>query len=95
MDNDLKTRRSLRSRRLAERFAQLDEDTIGAAMRLAHSEPTGGIRDFVPVLVEHTPGDRLSAIADRDEVEPVRSRSAGMDPQQRPRRGADVWCRCG
>jgi len=52
--------------RLAERFPQLDEDTIAAAVRLAHSELTGDIRDFVPVLVEHNARDRLAAIADRD-----------------------------
>src|SRR6266498_903222 len=39
--------------RLAERFPELDENTIAAAVRLAHSELTGGIRDYVPVLVEH------------------------------------------
>jgi hypothetical protein len=53
--------------RLAERFPQLDEEVIEAAVRLAHSELTGGIRDFVPVLVEHNARDRLAAIAEQQE----------------------------
>lgn len=52
--------------RLAERFPQLDREVVEAAVRLAHSELTGGIRDFVPVLVEHNARDRLAAIAERD-----------------------------
>jgi hypothetical protein len=39
---------------LGERFPQLDPEVVEAAVRMAHSELTGGIRDFVPVLVEHT-----------------------------------------
>ncbi|KRB45013.1 three-helix bundle dimerization domain-containing protein [Terrabacter sp. Root181] len=54
--------------RLGERFPQLGAEVIEAAVRLAHSELTGGIRDFVPVLVEHSARDRLAAIADRDGV---------------------------
>ncbi|NUR07872.1 MAG: hypothetical protein HOQ45_12800 [Nocardioidaceae bacterium] len=52
--------------RLVERFPQLGPEVVEAAVRLAHSELTGDIRDFVPVLVEHAARDRLSAIADRD-----------------------------
>jgi hypothetical protein len=54
--------------RLANRFPVLDADVIAAAVRLAHSELTGSIRDFVPLLVERTARDRLAAIADGDEV---------------------------
>ena len=53
--------------RLAERFPTLDRDVIEAAVRLAHSELTGGIRDFVPVLVERNARDRLASIAQGDE----------------------------
>lgn len=54
--------------RLGERYPQLDAEVIEAAVRLAHSELTGGIRDFVPVLVEHSARERLAAIAGRDDV---------------------------
>ncbi|WP_020145589.1 three-helix bundle dimerization domain-containing protein [Terracoccus sp. 273MFTsu3.1] len=54
--------------RLGERYPQLDADVVEAAVRLAHSELTGGIRDFVPVLVEHSARKRLAAIADRDDL---------------------------
>ncbi len=53
--------------RLSERFPELDAEVIEAAVRLAHSELTGGIRDYVPVLVEHNARDRLAAIANREE----------------------------
>jgi hypothetical protein len=67
VDNDLEDKEiAAVQARLAERFPQLDTDTIAAAVRLAHSELTGGIRDFVPVLVEHNARNRLSAIADRE-----------------------------
>jgi hypothetical protein len=46
--------------RLIERFPDLDADVIQAAVRVAHSELTGRVRDFVPVLVEHAARDRLS-----------------------------------
>jgi hypothetical protein len=46
--------------RLQEHFPQLDADVVEAAVRLAHSELTGPVRDFVPVLVEHAARDRLS-----------------------------------
>ncbi|MGW5237548.1 three-helix bundle dimerization domain-containing protein [Monashia sp. NPDC004114] len=49
--------------RLAERFPHLDHDTIEIAVRQAHAEMTGNIRDFVPVLVEHTARDRLAESA--------------------------------
>jgi hypothetical protein len=49
--------------RLAERFPQLDPGVITAAVRSVHSELTGGIRDFVPVLVEHNARDRLAQMA--------------------------------
>ncbi len=55
--------------RLAERFPHVHEDVIEAAVRLAHSELDGPVRDFVPVLVEHAARDRL-AFASRDELPP-------------------------
>lgn len=58
--------------RLQEHFPQLDADVVEAAVRLAHSELTGPVRDFVPVLVEHAARDRL-AFALRDDT-------AGGDP---------------
>jgi hypothetical protein len=56
--------------RLADRFPTLDHDTIEAAVRQAHAEMTGNIRDFVPVLVEHTARDRLVESAANLEEEP-------------------------
>jgi hypothetical protein len=58
--------------RLQEHFPQLDADVVEAAVRLAHSELTGPVRDFVPVLVEHAARDRL-AFAVRDDID-------GVDP---------------
>jgi hypothetical protein len=66
--------------RLAERFRQLAPDTIADAVRRAYSELTGGIRDFVPVLVEHNARDRLTAIADRDQAVPPGTGAAGERP---------------
>jgi hypothetical protein len=45
--------------RLMERFPDLDADTINAAVRAAHDELTGPIRDYVPVLVERAARDVL------------------------------------
>ncbi|GAA2502299.1 hypothetical protein GCM10009858_45520 [Terrabacter carboxydivorans] len=52
--------------RLQTRFPDLDPEVVEAAVRLAHSEMTGRVRDFVPVLVEHAARDRL-AFAVRDD----------------------------
>ena len=46
--------------RLQEHFPELHAEVVEAAVRLAHSELTGPVRDFVPVLVEHAARDRLS-----------------------------------
>lgn len=54
--------------RLAERFPQLGAEVVEAAVRLAHSELTGEIRDYVPVLVEHNARDRLTAVAARKDL---------------------------
>ena len=61
--------------RLQEHFPQLDADVVEAAVRLAHSELTGPVRDFVPVLVEHAARDRLAFAVrdDTDEVDPTPS----------------------
>ncbi len=46
--------------RLEEHFPDLDPAVVEAAVRLACSELTGNpIRDFVPLLVEHTAKERL------------------------------------
>ncbi|GAA2500854.1 three-helix bundle dimerization domain-containing protein [Terrabacter carboxydivorans] len=52
--------------RLQARFPDLDPEIVEAAVRLAHSQMTGRVRDFVPLLVEHAARDRL-AFAERDE----------------------------
>lgn len=49
--------------RLAERFPDLGEDVVETAVRAAHSELTGPIREFVPVLVEHAARDRLAGLS--------------------------------
>ncbi|MBC9821137.1 three-helix bundle dimerization domain-containing protein [Terrabacter sp. MAHUQ-38] len=46
--------------RLRERFPELDADVVEAAVRVSYSQLTGGVRDFVPLLVEHSARDRLS-----------------------------------
>ncbi|TQM62870.1 three-helix bundle dimerization domain-containing protein [Humibacillus xanthopallidus] len=51
--------------RLRRRFPQLDATVVEAAVRLAHAEMTGPVRDFVPLLVERAARDRL-AFALRD-----------------------------
>ena len=61
--------------RLQERFPELDSEVVEAAVRLSHSELTGHVRDFVPVLVEHAARDRL-AFALRD---PDRGGNDGAD----------------
>jgi hypothetical protein len=64
MDKDLEAKEIDEvCQRLAVRFPQLGAEVIEGAVRLAHSELTGGIRDFVPVLVEHNARDRLAAFA--------------------------------
>ena len=55
--------------RLTQRFPGLSDEVIEAAVRLAHADLTGPIRDFVPVLVEHMARDRLAAIADEAPVD--------------------------
>jgi hypothetical protein len=50
--------------RLNERFPHLGEEVVEAAVRVAAAELTGPIRDYVPVLVEHTARDRLSSMVD-------------------------------
>jgi hypothetical protein len=56
--------------RLAERFPDLESEVIETAVRTAHSQLTGNIRDFVPVLVEHDARDRLTAMVRRDDRRP-------------------------
>lgn len=63
--------------RLTDRFPDLDPGVIESVVSATHSELTGSIRDFVPVLVEHGARDRLAAI--------VREDRAGEDPEQAAR----------
>ena len=51
--------------RLSQRFPELEPDVVEAAVRVAHSQLTGPIRDFVPVLVEHIARDRLGSLVRR------------------------------
>jgi hypothetical protein len=71
--------------RLQEHFPELHAEVVEAAVRLAHSELTGPVRDFVPVLVEHAARDRLS-FALRDgagRIDPGRD-SAGRNDAAPP-----------
>ncbi|MEW1953070.1 three-helix bundle dimerization domain-containing protein [Terrabacter sp. NPDC080008] len=56
--------------RLEKRFPDLHPDVIAAAVRLAHSELVGPVRDFVPVLVEHAARDRLAFALREGDVLP-------------------------
>jgi hypothetical protein len=56
--------------RLAERFPDVDAETIEAAVRLSHSELVGPVRAFVPVLVEHSARDRIAAFAPAESALP-------------------------
>ncbi|MGO4596025.1 three-helix bundle dimerization domain-containing protein [Terrabacter sp. 2RAF25] len=67
--------------RLEERFPDLDSEVVEAAVRVSHSQLTGHVRDFVPVLVEHAARDRL-AFAARD------GDSGGDPPPGAPGAGA-------
>lgn len=46
--------------RLAERFPEAGEAAVASAVSAAHAEMTGPVRDYVPVLVEHTVRGRLA-----------------------------------
>lgn len=52
--------------RLAKRFPNVDPTVIEAAVRLEHVHLDGPIRDYVPVLVEHSARARLAAFASRE-----------------------------
>jgi hypothetical protein len=65
--------------RQAERFPQLGAEVIEAAVRLAHSELNEGIRDYLPVLVEHNARHRLAAIAEREDLAPAGSAASQRD----------------
>jgi len=45
--------------RLESRFPDLDPTVVEAAIRVAASEITGPVRDFVPLLVERAARERL------------------------------------
>ena len=65
--------------RLQERFPDLDSEVVEAAVRLSHSQLTGRVRDFVPVLVEHAARDRLAFAA--RETDPLGDAGPGeRDP---------------
>ena len=48
--------------RLRQRFPQLAHEVVEAAVRVAHAQLTGPVRDFVPVLVEHEARERLAPL---------------------------------
>lgn len=48
--------------RLADRFPEVSREVVEAAVRAAHAEVQGPIRDFVPLLVEHAARDHLARI---------------------------------
>ena len=59
--------------RLEEHFPELDPAVVEAAVRLACSELTGNpIRDFVPLLVEHTAKERLLFAQREHNIEEAR-----------------------
>ncbi len=62
--------------RLEKRFPDLHPDVIAAAVRLAHSELVGPVRDFVPVLVERAARDHL-AFAMNDDDAPGDTQASG------------------
>ncbi len=64
--------------RLTQRFPELSAEVIEAAIRLAHADLTGPIRDFVPVLVEHMARDRLAAIAHSPSIDSSRDTSPAL-----------------
>lgn len=51
--------------RLSDEFPHLGEEMVEAAIRTAHSQLGGPIRDFVPVLVERIARERLVELRDR------------------------------
>lgn len=51
--------------RLSDRFPELDPHVVEAAVRVAHSELTGPVRAYVPVLVEHLARERLGSMVRR------------------------------
>lgn len=67
--------------RLGERFPEVDAAVVEAAVRLAHAELTGPVRDFVPLLVERAARDRLAfASRDPDRVDAGTPAGAGAPP---------------
>lgn len=64
--------------RLSKQFPDLDEDAVAEAVGAAHAEMTGPVRDYVPVLVEHTVRARLA----KRLGHPPRPTPPGALPQQ-------------
>lgn len=54
--------------RLEARFPELDKTVVEAAVRLALSEITGPVRDFVPLLVERAARERLHRATALDDA---------------------------
>lgn len=50
--------------RLQRRFPTVDAVVVEAAVRLAHAELTGPVRDYVPLLVERRARERLASVVD-------------------------------
>ncbi|WP_406830613.1 hypothetical protein ABEG17_16700 [Pedococcus sp. KACC 23699] len=61
--------------RLADRFPGIASEVIEAAVRLAHAELRGPVRDYVPLLVEHAAHDRLRVIAVASPAEQPQSQA--------------------
>jgi hypothetical protein len=69
--------------RLQARFPEADPTVVAAAIRVAASQITGPIREFVPLLVERAARTRLErALAGGTPVE--RAEDATAAPQRTP-----------
>ena len=54
--------------RLADLFPTVSPEVVEAAVRMAHAELRGPIRDFVPMLVERAARERLARIVPSGDV---------------------------
>ncbi len=54
--------------RLRARFPELDPTVVEAAVRVAGSEITGPVRDFVPLLAERAARERLQRLVASEDA---------------------------
>ena len=54
--------------RLAQRYPEVDADTVERTVRQIHERLDGPVRDYVPVLVEHMARDELSRMSEVRET---------------------------